>query len=165
MEECCYGLVCCRDSWAAWYGQVALSSGSAVKKSGGKELQGVYHFPSLTQKSSRDYISASLNSYAASISSLAFTLSSSSSVLFDRRPNHDRAKNSIFAHQLKMLYREITNLETKVRQEDSMNDTDDVMSSRVMLKGKEVETEKEKWKKQMSDHKTLFFFCYILSLI
>jgi protein SMG6 len=45
------------------------------------------------------------------------------------------------------LYREITNLETKVKQEDSMDDTDDVMSSRVVLKGKEVESddlEKEK---------------------
>jgi hypothetical protein len=38
------------------------------------------------------------------------------------------------------LYQEITNLETKVKQEDSMNDNDDVMSSRVLLKGKEVET-------------------------
>jgi hypothetical protein len=42
-----------------------------------------------------------------------------------------------------------------------MDDADDVMSSRVVLKGKEVESddlEKEKWKKQMSDHKTLVFF-------
>ena len=41
-----------------------------------------------------------------------------------------------------------------------MDDTDNVMSSRVVLKGKEVESddlEKEKWKKQMSDHKTLVF--------
>ena len=131
--------------------------------------------PSPTQKSSRDYVSASSNSsYAASISSSAFTLSSTtdesstSSSLFDGRPNHDRAENSIFAHQLKRLYREITNLETKVKQEDSMDDADDVMSSRVVLKGKEVENddlEKEKWKKQMSDHKTLVFLCYILSLI
>lgn len=46
-----------------------------------------------------------------------------------------------------MLYREITNLETKVRQEDSMNDTNNVMRGRVVLKGKEVENddlEKEK---------------------
>jgi protein SMG6 len=44
----------------------------------------------------------------------------------------------------------------QVKQEDSMDNTDDVMSSRVMLKGKEVDNddlEKEKWKKQMSDHK------------
>jgi len=53
---------------------------------------------------------------------------------------------------LKRLYREISNSETKVKQEDSMDDTDDVMSSRVVLKGKEVENndlEKEKGTKQM----------------
>lgn len=47
-----------------------------------------------------------------------------------------------------------------------MDDTDDVMSSRVVLKGKEAENddlEKEKWKKQMSDHKMLVFF-YILGI-
>jgi protein SMG6 len=122
-----------------------------------------------TPKPSRDHVSASSNSsYAASISSSAFTLSSTtdgsstSSSLFDGRPNQDRAENSIFAHQLKRLYREISNLEAKIKQEDSMDDTDDVMSSRVVLKGKEVENddlEKEKWKKQMSDHKTLVFSC------
>ena len=127
--------------------------------------------PSPTPKSSRNHVSASSNSsYAASISSSAFTLSSTtdesstSSSLFDGRPNQDRAENSIFAHQLKRLYREISNLEAKVKQEDSMDDTDDVMSSRVVLKGKEVENddlEKEKWKKQMSDHKTLVFFVHL----
>ena len=62
---------------------------------------------------------------------------------------------------MKRLYLEISNLETKIKHEDSMDDADDVMSSRVVLKGKEVESddlEKEKWKKQMSDHKTLVFF-------
>lgn len=62
---------------------------------------------------------------------------------------------------MKRLYRKISNLETKVKQEDSIDDTDDVMSSRVVLKGKEVESdelEKEKWKKQMSNHKTLVLF-------
>ena len=130
--------------------------------------------PSPTPKPSRDYVSASsTSSYAASISSSTFTLSSTtdesstSSSLFDGRPNQDRAENSIFALQLKKLYREITNLETKVKQEDSMDDTDDVMSSRVLLKGKEVENddlEKEKWKKQMSDHKTLVFFVTFLGI-
>jgi protein SMG6 len=123
--------------------------------------------PSPTPKPSRDHVSASsTSSYAASISSSTFTLSSTtdgsstSSSLFDGRPNQDRAENSIFALQLKKLYREITNLETKIKQEDSMDDTDDVMSSRVVLKGKEVENEdleKEKWKKQLSDHKMLVF--------
>ena len=119
--------------------------------------------PSPTPKSSGDYVSASsTSSYAASISSSAFTLSSTtdgsstSSALFDGRQNQEQAGNSIFSVQLKKLYREITNLETKVKQEDSTDDTDDVMSSRVVLKVKEVENEdleKEKWKKQISDHK------------
>ena len=128
--------------------------------------------PSSTPKPpTRDHVSASSNSsYAASISSSAFTLSSTtdesstSSSLFDGRPNQDRAENGIFAHQLKRLYREISNLETKVKQEDSMDNTDDVMNSRVMLKGKEVENddlEKEKWKKQMSNHKTSVFFGFL----
>ena len=97
-----------------------------------------------------------------------FPGSSTSSSLFDGRPNQDRAKNSIFALQLKKLYREITNLETKVKQEDSMDDTDDVMNSRVVLKGKKVENddlEKEKWKKQLSDHKTLVFVTFCIFLI
>jgi hypothetical protein len=34
------------------------------------------------------------------------------------------------------MYREITDLETKVKEEDSMEDSDDVMSSRAVLKGK-----------------------------
>ena len=124
--------------------------------------------PTGTPKPSGDHVSASsTSSYAASISSSTFTLSSTtdesstSLSLFDGRPNQDRAENGIFALQLKRLYREITNLETKIKQEDSMDDSDDVMSSRVVLKGKEVENddlEKEKWKKQMSDHKTLVFF-------
>jgi protein SMG6 len=74
----------------------------------------------------------------SSISSSAITLSSTtdgssaSSALFDRRPNQEQASNSIFSVQLKKLY--------------------------VVLKGKEVENEdleKEKWKKQISDHKML----------
>ena len=42
-----------------------------------------------------------------------------------------------------------------------MDNTDDVMSSRVVLKGKEVKNDdlkREKWKKQMSNHKMLVFF-------
>jgi protein SMG6 len=122
--------------------------------------------PSPTPKSSRDYISASSNSsHAASISSSAFTLSSTSTPLFDGRPNQDRAENSIFTHQLKRLYREyrreISKLETKVKQEDSVDDTDDVMSSRVVLKGNEVENDDFEKEKQMCDYRTLVFFVHL----
>ena len=67
--------------------------------------------------------------------------SSTSSAPFDRKQNQEQAGNSIFSVQLKKLYWEITNLKTKVKQEDSMDDTNDIMSSRVVLKVKEVENE------------------------
>lgn len=120
--------------------------------------------PAPASKSSADYVSASsTSSYAASISSSTFTLSSTtdgsstSSALFEGRPNQgaEDAGNNVFSIQLKKLYRAITNLETKIKQEYS-DDADEGMHSRVVLKGKEVENddlEKEKWKKQIYDHK------------
>jgi len=121
--------------------------------------------PSPTPKSSGDYVSASsTSSYAASISSSTFTLSSTtdgssaSSALFDGRPGQgtEDSGNNVFSVQLKRLYRNISSLENKIKQEDSMEETDDMQTSRVLLKGKEVENkdlEKEKWKKQIEDHK------------
>ncbi|KDR73471.1 hypothetical protein GALMADRAFT_71996 [Galerina marginata CBS 339.88] len=125
--------------------------------------------PSPTPKSSGDYLSASsTSSYAASISSSTFTLSSTtdgsstSSALFDGRPNQgpgtDDSGNTTVSLQLKRLYREISNLETKIKQEDSSEEFDDAMSTRVMLKGKEPvseEPEKDKWLKQIRDHREL----------
>lgn len=120
-----------------------------------------------TPKSSADYVSASsTSSYAASISSSTFTLSSTtdgsstSSALFDGRPGaqetDDSGKN-VFSIQLKRLYRTITDLEVKIKVEDSPGDDADELGSRVMLKGKEIDSdgdlEKEKWKKQIADHK------------
>ena len=123
--------------------------------------------PSSIPKSSRDHVSASsTSSYATSISSNSSTSSpslssdesSTSSLLFDGRPNRDRAENGIFALQVKKLYREISNLETKVMQENSMNDSDGVMSSRVVLKVENDDLEKEKWRRQICLHKMLVFF-------
>ena len=86
--------------------------------------------------------------------------SSASSALFDGGPNQgpgtEDSGNTVFSLQLKKLYRTITNLETKIKQEDSMDEGDDSRNTRVMVKGKEVENEdleKEKWKKQIFDHK------------
>jgi len=128
--------------------------------------------PTPTSKSSGDYISASsTSSCAASISTLSSTTdgSSASSALFDGRPSQgpgtEDSGNSVFSVQLKKLCRNITNLEIKIKQEDSMNDVDDGMNTRVMLKGKEVENEgleKEKWKKQIFDHTESVFFCYLI---
>jgi protein SMG6 len=122
--------------------------------------------PTPTPKLSGDHVSASsTSSYAASLSSSNFTLSSTtdgssaSSNLFDGRPNQsqgaDDSGNSIFSIQLKKLYRALTNLETKIKQEDA-DDVEDEPTSRVMLKGKEIEpaeVEREKWKKHIKDHK------------
>ncbi|CAA7267658.1 unnamed protein product [Cyclocybe aegerita] len=125
--------------------------------------------PTPTPKASADHVSASsTSSYAASISSSTFTLSSTtdgssaSSALFEGRPNQGQGTedsgNNVFSIQLKKLYRAISNLETKIKQEDSMDEAEDGMNSRVMLKGKEVESdelERERWRKQISDHKEL----------
>lgn len=121
--------------------------------------------PVPTPKSSGEYVSASsTSSYAHSMTSSSFTLSSTtdgssaSSALFDRhgQPNsEEQAGNNVFAIQLKKLYRAITNLETKIKQEDADEAEE---AGRVMLKSKEMEDEdlekeKEKWKKQIEDHK------------
>ena len=117
--------------------------------------------PTPTPKSSADYLSASsTSSYANSVSSSSFTLSSNtddssaSSALFEQqgRPNEESGTN-IFAVQLKRLYRTISTLEDKVKQEDA---EDTAEEGRILLKGKEVDEndlEKEKWKKQIENHK------------
>jgi len=106
----------------------------------------------------------SRQSHAASISCSAFTFSSTadgssaSSALFDGSPNHgpgiEDSGNTVLSLQLKKLYRNITNLETKIKQQDSTDKGDDASrNTRVVVKGKEVENEdleKETWKKQIS---------------
>ncbi|KAJ6623408.1 hypothetical protein B0H10DRAFT_2009580 [Mycena sp. CBHHK59/15] len=124
--------------------------------------------PTPTPKSSGEYVSASsTSSYANSMASSNFTLSSTtdgssaSSALFDRKshPNGDDRGTNVFAIQLKKIYRAITDLETKVKQEDGEEAED---SGRIMLKSKdgedeelEKEKEREKWKRQIEDHKEL----------
>ena len=114
-----------------------------------------------TPKSSGDYISAgSASSYAASISSSNFSLStdgsSQSSALFDRpgRAATDDSTASAFSQQLKFIYRHITSLESKIQQEES--EDQDEMDPRVVLKGRELsreDLETEKWLKKVKDHK------------
>ncbi|PPR08027.1 hypothetical protein CVT24_010868 [Panaeolus cyanescens] len=121
--------------------------------------------PTPVSKPSADYVSASsTSSYAASVASSSFTLSSTtdgssaSSALFDQRPGQtDESGNNAFSIQLKKLYRGITSLEAKVQKEDA-EEGEEALTARVMLKGKELEQddiEKEKWKKRISDHKQL----------
>ncbi|KAH6907115.1 hypothetical protein BKA70DRAFT_1372313 [Coprinopsis sp. MPI-PUGE-AT-0042] len=112
-----------------------------------------------------DYVSASsTSSNNASQTSSVFTLSSTtdgssaSSHIFDGRPKEDDSGNNIFGKQSKRLYRTITEPEARVQQEDG-NDEDEGMTGRgVVLKGKEAanaDTDKEKWKKLICDHKEL----------
>jgi hypothetical protein len=116
--------------------------------------------PVYTQPSLADYLSASSTSSHANSASSSITLSSNtddssaSSAVFDnqRKPAAEAGTNA-FAVQLKRLYRTISALEDKVKQHDA---DDSVEESRVTLKGKQPENddiEKEKWKKQIDNHK------------
>jgi hypothetical protein len=83
--------------------------------------------------------------------------SSTSSALFDRpgRAATDDSTASAFSQQLKLIYRRITTLESKIQQEESSDDQDE-MDTRVMLRGRELnreDLEKEKWMKKVEDHK------------
>ena len=125
--------------------------------------------PTPTPKSSMDYVSASsTSSYAHSIASSSFTLSSNttdnssaSSVLFDRKPTTDESSNNAFAIQLKKLYRGIASLETKILNEDI--DEGGPEEGRIMLKerGKDLQDEDaevQKWNRLIGDHKR--YVCY-----
>ncbi|KAF7964900.1 hypothetical protein HWV62_1777, partial [Athelia sp. TMB] len=120
--------------------------------------------PTPTPKSSADYVPASsTSSYAHSIASLSFTLSSgttessASSALFERRPSEETGNSNVFAVQLKKLYRGISSLETRILNEDVDDSAAD--EGRVLLKShaKEVvdeDAEKQKWRKLIDDHKS-----------
>ncbi|KAL1742791.1 hypothetical protein HDZ31DRAFT_42469 [Schizophyllum fasciatum] len=117
-----------------------------------------------TPQSSMDHFSASsASSYAPSISS-SFTLSSTtdgssnSSALFDGKSGHrEDSGNNQFGAQLKRLYRNITDLEAKVKQDELEDATES--NSRIRLKGKDAsssdDAEHEKWRRQITDHKRL----------
>lgn len=122
------------------------------------------HRPTPNPKYSGDHMSASsASSYAPSISSSTFTLSSTtdgssaSSALFDRPSQAtDDSASSALSKKLKRLYRVITDLETKVKQQEAAGDMDEGNTSRVLLTGKEVvntDADKEKWQRRVADHK------------
>jgi hypothetical protein len=106
---------------------------------------------------------SSASSYAPSISSSSFTLSSTtdgssaSSALFDRPSQAtDDSASSALSKKLKRLYRVITDLETKVKQQEAAGDMEEGNTSRVLLTGKEVvntDADKEKWQRRVADHK------------
>ncbi|KAF8448043.1 hypothetical protein L210DRAFT_3441767 [Boletus edulis BED1] len=120
--------------------------------------------PTSTPKPSPDQFSASsTSSYAHSIASSSFTLSSgttdnssASSALFDTRPREEPGNNA-FAVQLKKLYRSISALELKILTADTDENPDE---SRILLHARardvsDEELEQQKWLKLISDHKQL----------
>jgi protein SMG6 len=112
-------------------------------------------------KHSGDYASvSSASSYATSVVSSDFTLSSSTtggssapSSLFDNHKPREESKTSAFSAQLKKLYRDISALETKILA-DSGEPQDE---SRIVIKGGPSigaeDAEKARWKKATDDHK------------
>ncbi|KAH9053859.1 hypothetical protein EDB87DRAFT_1676684 [Lactarius vividus] len=113
-------------------------------------------------KHSGDYASvSSVSSYANSIVSSNFTLSSSTtdgssapSSIFDNKPREE-SKTSAFSAQLKKLYRDISALESKILA-DSGEPQDE---TRIVIKGGpsvgSEDAEKARWKKATEDHKQL----------
>jgi protein SMG6 len=117
--------------------------------------------PPSSQKSSGDHVSASsTSSYAHSLAS-SFTLSSgttdnssTSSALFEGKPCKEPGSN-VFAVQLKKLYRNISDLESKILAEDADDKPDD---SCILLHARarnvsDEDLQQQKWLKLVSDHK------------
>jgi len=131
--------------------------------------------PAPVSKASGDYLSASsTSSYAPSMTSSSFTLSSgttdnssASSALFDgARPPREDPSNNAFAIQLKKLYRSISTLESKILNEDSDDNADE---GRVLLRGRgrevsEDELEQQKWQRVISDHKRYAYYPQIINV-
>lgn len=117
----------------------------------------------LTPKSSGEYVSASsTSSYARSITSSNFTLSSTtdgssaSSALFEQQKSGESG-TSAFAAQLKKLYRSMCTLEAALSKDDSKDTQDE---ARITLKrpndaidNDAEKAEKERWAKFRADHK------------
>ncbi|KAK2460537.1 hypothetical protein APHAL10511_007007 [Amanita phalloides] len=120
--------------------------------------------PAPTTRSTGDHVSAaSTSSYAPSVASSltlsSTTDSSASSALFDgQSQGHEQTSSNAFSMQLKLLYRQITELENRIKQEDSQDEAEDSLEGRVLIRGKETENyelEKEKWQRRLADHKML----------
>ncbi|KAJ3748275.1 hypothetical protein EV360DRAFT_56930 [Lentinula raphanica] len=118
-----------------------------------------------TPKSSGDYISAasSVSSELTLSSTTTSTTDASSapSTIFDQSRHNARSEDSatnVFSNQLKRLYRNITSLESKIRDEDVELEDDGRFSNRILRNGKEQSQEEgaaemQKWSKRIEDHK------------
>lgn len=115
-------------------------------------------------KSSADHASiASSSSYAHSVASSAFTLSSTtdgssaSSAVFDRATN-DEPVNDAFAASLKKLYRGIVTLEAAILKEDDMDGDE----GRIIVQSRGAElsdddSEQKRWRDIIDNHKRCVF--------
>lgn len=117
--------------------------------------------PKPTPKYSGDHFSAtSASSYAPSVASSSFTLSSTTdgsstpSVNADPNAPSSSDEGNIFVAQLKKLYRTITVLETKIKTENETGGEEE--NSRVVIKSNDAledDSEKESWRRRLADHK------------
>ena len=117
-------------------------------------------------KSSGDYASvSSVSSYAQSVVSSNFTLSSGTtdgssapSSIFDHKPR-DEPKTNAFSNQLKKLYRDISHLETKLLADSGEPQEE----NRIVIKGGPSvgadDAEKARWKSLIEDHKRYAPLC------
>ncbi|KAJ3717157.1 hypothetical protein C8R42DRAFT_744289 [Lentinula raphanica] len=120
-----------------------------------------------TPKSSGDYICAasSVSSELTLSSTTTSTTDASSapSTIFDQSRHNAQSEDSatnVFSNQLKRLYRNITSLESKIRDEDVELEDDGRFSNRILRNGKEQSQEEgaaemQKWSKRIEDHKRL----------
>ncbi|KAH8833609.1 hypothetical protein DL96DRAFT_1666700 [Flagelloscypha sp. PMI_526] len=114
-------------------------------------------------KPSPDHVSASsASSYAPSVASSSFTLSSTTdnsstpSITADPRAPSSSDESNIFVAQLKKLYRTITVLEGKINSDNEPTQDDE--NSRAILPPRNAaseDAEQEKWRVQLSNHKDL----------
>ncbi|TDL27426.1 hypothetical protein BD410DRAFT_818864 [Rickenella mellea] len=117
--------------------------------------------PHPTPKSSGEYVSASsTSSYAHSITSSNFTLSSTtdgssaSSALFEQQPREETG-SSAFAVQLKKLYRVIMNVEAKALKLHGREAPEVSLRRPNHTQPDSEAEEQEKWSKFVAEHKTL----------
>ncbi|KIL53925.1 hypothetical protein M378DRAFT_19386, partial [Amanita muscaria Koide BX008] len=90
-------------------------------------------------------------SAASSITLLSTTDSSMSSALSDSQSKpHEQSSNALSTQlNCKLLYREMTGLESRIKQEDTQDNSDEPFETRILIKGCESEItnemEKVKW--------------------
>lgn len=128
--------------------------------------------PPPTPKSSGEYVStSSTSSYAHSITSSNFTLSSTtdgsstSSALFEQQ-HRPESSNQAFSAQLKKLYRAISALESKLDGNEVQEESRITLARPGQAARQEADdSEMEKWSKFVADRKTFVKFHNFIYLL